>query len=182
MKKVCIVFSLLFILIATAAGAALLAPAALSPQAPPAAYLRMHVRANSDSAEDQAVKYAVKDALVERLLPVAAECGSKEAAAEAVRAALPALERAADAVLAEAGFSYTARASLRQEEFPARVYEGVTLAAGVYDALVVELGAGTGQNWWCVVYPPLCFAGEVSGGDIRYGSRLWEIIEGFFAG
>ena len=59
--------------------------------------------------------------------------------------------------------------------------ERVTLEAGVYDALSLELGAAAGQNWWCVVYPPLCFSGAATGGNVQYGSRLWEIIQGFFA-
>ena len=59
--------------------------------------------------------------------------------------------------------------------------ERVTLEAGVYDALILELGAAAGQNWWCVVYPPLCFSGAATGGNVQYGSRLWEIIQGFFA-
>ena len=181
MKKFCIIFALLFILIVTAAAAAALSPAASGTDAP-AAYLRMHVRANSDSAADQEIKYAVKDALVDYLIPVAAECETKAAAMEAIGARLAALEEVADGLLAEAGFSYTAKASLREEEFPARVYDGVTLEAGVYDALIVELGEAEGQNWWCVVYPPLCFAGEATGGNVRFGSRLLEIIQGFFAG
>ena len=181
MKKFCIIFVLLFILIVTAAAAAALSPAASGTDAP-AAYLRMHVRANSDAAADQEIKYAVKDALVDYLIPVAAECETKAEAMEAIGSRLAALEEVADGVLAEAGFPYTAKASLREEEFPARVYDGVTLQAGVYDALIVELGEAEGQNWWCVVYPPLCFAGEATGGNVRFGSRLLEIIQGFFAG
>lgn len=183
MKKFCIVFLVLSILIVTAAAAVLASPeGAGQPAAEPAAYLRMHVRANSDSAADQQVKYAVKDALVEALIPVAAECAEKRQAMERIAARLPALEAAAEKVLAEAGFAYGAKASLRKEAFPARVYEGVTLETGVYDALIVELGAAAGQNWWCVVYPPLCFAGEATGGSVQYASRLWEIVQGFFAG
>ena len=64
------------------------------------------------------------------------------------------------------------------EQFPDRSYNGVTLAAGVYDALIVELGSGSGNNWWCVVYPPLCFVGGESNGtnQIVYKSKLLEII------
>lgn len=174
MKKFCIVFGILFILIvAVAAGA----------QARPVqtAYLRMHVRANSDAACDQAVKYEVKDAVVAYLSPLAAECESKEAAMRMLRSQLSAIEQVAEGVLAEHGFSYGAAASLRQEEFPARVYEGVTLEAGVYDALIVELGEGAGANWWCVIYPPLCFAGDAAAG-VEVRSKLWEIVKSFFAG
>ena len=145
-----------------------------------AAYLRLHVRANSDSAADQAVKYEVKEAIVEYLTPVAASAESKEEAVAALEAALPGIERTANAVLAENGFAYLSRAEIRAEEFPTRVYDGVTLEAGVYDALIVELGSGKGANWWCVVYPPLCFAGE-TGANVQYRSRIWEIIHDFFA-
>ncbi len=174
MKKYCIVFVLLFIIILTAA------VCARPDDGTAAAYLRLHVRANSDSAADQAVKYEVKEAIVEYLTPVAASAESKEEAVAALEAALPGIERTANAVLAENGFAYLSRAEIRAEEFPTRVYDGVTLEAGVYDALIVELGSGKGANWWCVVYPPLCFAGE-TGANVQYRSRIWEIIHDFFA-
>lgn len=174
MKKYCIVFVLLFIIILTAA------VCARPEDGTAAAYLRLHVRANSDSAVDQAVKYEVKEAIVEYLTPVAASAESKEEAVAALEAALPGIERTANAVLAENGFAYLSRAEIRAEEFPTRVYDGVTLEAGVYDALIVELGSGKGANWWCVVYPPLCFAGE-TGANVQYRSRIWEIIHDFFA-
>ena len=172
MKKFCIVFGLLIIIIVTAAVTA--------GSAAETEYLRMHVRANSDSAADQAVKYEVKVAIVEYLTPVAASAESKEEAVAALEAALPGIERTANAVLAENGFAYLSRAEIRAEEFPTRVYDGVTLEAGVYDALIVELGSGKGANWWCVVYPPLCFAGE-TGANVQYRSRIWETIHDFFA-
>ena len=178
MKKCCILFAFLFILFMAAALTAL--PREQTP--PPSAYIRLHVRANSDGDADQAVKYAVKDALVDYLMPVAASCGSKEEAQAALSGALGGIEAAAERALAERGFTYGARASLRKEQFPARVYEGVTLPAGVYDALIVELGAGEGANWWCVVYPPLCFSGAAAGGGVQLRSRLLDIIRDFFAG
>ena len=188
MKKTCIVFALILILLLAAvaaanAGGAAGAPAGQTVTGPAeqARYLRLHVRANSDAAADQAVKYAVKDAVTEYLLPLAASCRSKREPVSALEGALAGIEGAADAVLAAGGFAYTARASLRRESFPARVYEGLTLGAGVYDALIVELGAGSGANWWCVVYPPLCFSGAEGGEGVRYRSRLWEIVQNFFA-
>ncbi len=176
MKKCCIVFGLLFIIIATA----VLTAEPVRPQAN-GEFLRMHVRAASDSHADQSVKYAVKDAVVAYLIPLAAECESKEQAMRTMKNALEEIESVASQTLAEHGFSYGARAYLRKEEFPTRVYENVTLEAGVYDALIVELGGGAGANWWCVIYPPLCFAGEAKGEGIRYRSRLWEIVQNFFA-
>ena len=103
-----------------------------------------------------------------------AACGSQKPSLDEV-------EQVADEVLSEHGFAYRATARVCRESFPDRVYEGVTLSAGVYDALIVELGEGSGANWWCVVYPPLCFSGEVTGQTIQYRSRLLEIIENFFA-
>lgn len=174
MKKFCIVFCLLFILILTAAVTA-------TQKAEASAYLRMHVRANSDAAADQAVKYEVKKAIVEYLIPIAAGCETKGEAIAALEDNLRSIEHVADEVLAERGFSYRARARVCTEEFPTRVYENVTLEAGIYDALIVELGEGAGANWWCVIYPPLCFSGEASGETVQFRSRLLEIIQAFFA-
>ena len=143
-----------------------------------ASYLRMHIRADSNEAEAQAVKYKVRDKVVELLTPVVAECKSKEEAMQKIGASLGEVEDVAAEVLRANGFSYGARASLKKEEFPTRVYENVTLEAGVYDALILELGSGKGDNWWCVVYPPLCFAS--GNGNIIYKSKIAEIIKKFF--
>ena len=142
-------------------------------------YLRVHIRANSNGAADQAVKYEVRDAVVEALAPVVASCEGKEEAISALSEKLNDIERVAERTLAENGFFYGARADIRREEFPTRVYDGVTLPAGVYDALILELGAGEGDNWWCVVYPPLCFTGGQV--DIVYRSKIAEIVRRFFA-
>ena len=72
--------------------------------------------------------------------------------------------------------SYEAKAEVRREYFPVRVYGEYTLPAGEYLALVVELGRAEGKNWWCVVYPPLCFAGQ-AGVPIYYKSRILELID-----
>ena len=143
-----------------------------------AAYLRVHIRANSNSNEDQSVKYKVRDGVVEFLTPVVANCETKAAAIEKIGENLAGIEKVAERVLKENGFSYGARASIRKEEFPTRVYENVTLAAGVYDALILELGTGAGDNWWCVVYPPLCFTS--GNGNVIYKSKIAEIIRKFF--
>ena len=169
------------LLVCTVAALVLACGKAGGEETPREAYLRIHIRANSNGADDQAVKYEVKEAIVEFLMPVAASADDKEEAIALLRARLPEIEEVADGVLVENGFSYTARASVREEEFPTRVYEGVTLEAGVYDALIVELGTGKGDNWWCVIYPPLCFSGEATGNNVQYRSRIWEIIRNFFS-
>ena len=142
------------------------------------AYLRVHIRANSNSAEDQEVKYKVRDEVVKFLTPIVAECATKEEAMEKIGANLDGAVKVADETLKKYGYTYGARASIRQEEFPTRVYENATLAAGVYDALILELGTGEGDNWWCVVYPPLCFGGGNC--KVEYKSKIAEIIKKFF--
>ena len=141
-------------------------------------YLRIHIRANSNGEADQAVKYKVRDGIVAYLTPTVASCTTKAQAIRAISGQLEGVESVAERILRENGYFYGARASIRSEEFPTRVYDGVTLEAGVYDALIVELGTGAGDNWWCVVYPPLCFTGgNVS---VTYRSKILEIIESFF--
>jgi stage II sporulation protein R len=143
------------------------------------AYLRVHIRANSNRAEDQEVKYKVRDEVVSYLTPIVAECTTKEEAIEKIGANLDGATRVAEATLKKYGYTYGARASIREEEFPTRIYKDTTLAAGVYDALILELGTGEGDNWWCVVYPPLCFGGGNC--KIEYKSKISEIIKKFFS-
>lgn len=143
------------------------------------AYVRFHVRANSNSQEDQNVKYMVKEALVEYLTPFLAECETVERAKTELTKQIPYLTSLATQVLQEQGFTYGATVGLYEEYFPTRSYNSTTLESGIYDALIVKLGTGTGDNWWCVVYPPLCFvdAENVTNNTITYQSRLWEIIK-----
>ena len=141
-------------------------------------YLRIHVRANSNSQIDQSVKYIVKDEVVKFITPYAAQCVDKEKAIEIISGILPEIEEVCDRVLKENGFSYTSKASVRAEEVPTRVYGDLTLESGLYDALIIELGTGTGDNWWCVIYPPLCFTSGTA--DVKYRSAIWDIINKFF--
>lgn len=141
-------------------------------------FLRIHIRADSNDAADQNVKFQVKSAVVEYLTPYLANAQTKQQAMNIVKSHLTGIEQVCDKVLKDNGFTYTSHAKLCQEQFPDRTYDGVTLAAGVYDALIIELGSGSGNNWWCVVYPPLCFVGGESNGtnSIVYKSKLMEII------
>lgn len=140
-------------------------------------YLRVHIRANSNSDADQAVKYKVRDGVVAFLTPTVAECETKAEAMRKIGAKLQEAAAVADRILRENGYTYGARAEIRKEQFPTRVYEDLTLEAGEYDALILELGSGAGDNWWCVVYPPLCFAGGNQ--NIVYKSKIAEIIRKF---
>ena len=125
--------------------------------------VRLHVVAASDSAEDQAIKLRVKDAVVESLRTDMERMGSAEEAKAYLRENLPKIESLANRVLQEAGSSDTARVSLAVEEFSARVYDTFTLPAGLYDALRIAIGEGEGQNWWCVAFPSLCLPATAEG-------------------
>ena len=139
-------------------------------------YLRIHIRANSNSSVDQTVKYQVKEAVVEYLTPLVSGVKSANEAMQIVNNNLEGISLVATAVLTQNGFDYGAKAVLKDEYFPTRNYGDLVLEDGYYDALIVNLGDGAGENWWCVVYPPLCF---VSGGEgkVEYKSLFKEIIE-----
>lgn len=140
-------------------------------------YLRIHVRANSNDAADQKVKYKVKDEVVKFLTPYAAECTDKQKAIEIIASKTREIEEVCNRVLRENGFGYGSKAGVRAEEFPTRVYGDLTLEAGLYDALIIELGTGKGDNWWCVIYPPLCFTS--SSADVKYRSAILDIVRRF---
>lgn len=140
-------------------------------------YLRIHIRANSNLECDQAVKYKVKDAVVEALIPLVSEIESFDEAKEKISQNFDLIERTADNVLLENGFAYKSRAKIDNEYFPTRTYEEITLEEGYYDALILELGSGEGNNWWCIVFPAFCFTQTKKSDNIVYISRIWEIIK-----
>lgn len=122
--------------------------------------LRFHVIANSDTPEDQAIKLQVRDALISYMARHADTFHSAEEAANYAAAHLDELEEAANAVLLSNGIPYTASASLGSSQFPEKQYGDLTFPPGTYQALRIELGAAEGQNWWCVLYPLLCYTKE----------------------
>ena len=119
--------------------------------------LRLHVKANSDSPEDQALKYQVRDTVLEVLNDCLKQAGSAQAAQQKVAHILPEVITAAQETVSAAGFHYTVTASLGCADFPTRMYGDQIYRAGSYQALQIYLGEGEGQNWWCVLFPPLCF-------------------------
>lgn len=144
-------------------------------------YLRIHIRANDNTPAGQAVKYAVKEEVTACLTPLLAGASTKQLAMQAVESSISAIKEICDGVLKEHGFDYAARVELRKENFPMRSYNEFTFESGCYDALIIELGEGKGDNWWCMVYPPLCFVGGENDGSgrISYKSKILEIIEEF---
>lgn len=147
-------------------------------------YLRLHIRANSNKEIDQRVKYEVRDKVVEYLTPLVADIETKGELVLLLNEHLSDIEILANRTLSESGMDYISHASIRQEYFPTRTYNDVTLGSDYYDALIIELGSGKGDNWWCVVYPPLCFVGGagISTESFHYKSKLLEIINNFFGG
>lgn len=127
--------------------------------------LRLHILANSDSEEDQALKLAVRDRILEldnRLFEDAANLAEAE---ETAKKQLRQIEQAAQAEVKRQGYDYAVRAELCHMYFSTRDYESFTLPAGYYDAIRITIGEGKGHNWWCVLYPPLCLPAAESRAD-----------------
>ena len=120
--------------------------------------LRLHILANSNSEEDQAVKLKVRDRILLESGELFNTVGDKSSAQEKAAENTDKVEQIAKEVLAEEGFSYPVTAKVTRQFFDTRVYDGFTMPAGWYDSLQVVLGEGAGRNWWCVLYPPLCIS------------------------
>ncbi len=118
--------------------------------------LRLHIPANSDSEEDQNLKLKVRDEIIALLEEPLSECKNKAEAVEVVNKMKDQIERCADSVIVREGSNYKSKVSVVQEEYPRREYEGIALPAGKYTSVKIELGDGTGQNWWCVLFPQVC--------------------------
>lgn len=118
--------------------------------------LRLHILADSDSEEDQRLKLCVRDALLERSGELFGEADDLESAEEAALEALPEIVDIAEDTLRAQGCDSPVRAYLADMEFDERVYGNITMPAGEYRALRIEIGEAKGHNWWCVMYPPLC--------------------------
>ena len=130
--------------------------------------LRLHVIAASDSETDQTVKLLVRDAVLAEGAAVFDGSVTADEAQQRLAPFLSRLEKAADRVLRENGLPYSASAQLVCEYFDTRSYDGVTLPAGRYQALKIVLGEGKGQNWWCVMFPPLCLPAAGAEEDDAY--------------
>ena len=123
-----------------------------------ASVFRLHIRANSDSDEDQATKLAVRDALLPFTAELFANCKGLSDAVKIAKTESHAILSHINSTLAALGADYGARISIGKEKFPERNYGGEVYPAGEYTALIVELGEGEGQNWWCVLFPSLCLS------------------------
>ncbi len=118
--------------------------------------LRLHILANSDTAADQSLKLSVRDAVLETVDKFIGDCENAESAEAAVLVNSDAVLAAAEAVIAQSGYDYDCTLSVGEEYYPERNYGDVILPAGKYCSVRLLIGSGSGQNWWCVLFPPLC--------------------------
>ncbi|HIX94096.1 MAG TPA: stage II sporulation protein R [Candidatus Gemmiger excrementipullorum] len=151
--------------------------------------IRLHVLANSDTIEDQLLKLEVRDAILDALPTAVTAAATPRQAAQALRTALPRLQRAANLALHQAHSAQRAAVRLETADFAARAYGSFALPGGAYTALRVELGDAQGHNWFCVLYPALCVAGATAEYPTpqenalvfgRYEVRfaLWDALQG----
>ena len=144
-------------------------------------YLRLHIRANSNNNIDQNVKYEIKDVLVEFLTPKLCNVKSKTEAIQIVEENSNIVRAKCLTVLQQRGFNYSVNIKIANEFFPTRTYSNTTLESGYYDAVIVELGEADGDNWWCVMYPPLCFVNKNENiNQIKYKSIIYQWIKNLF--
>ena len=127
--------------------------------------VRLHVRANSDSEEDQALKLRVRDAVLDVTGELVADCTTQEEAVSVLEAHMADLELAARSVIAAEGRDDAVSVMLGRETYPTRTYESCCFPAGEYVSLQVLIGAAEGQNWWCVLFPPLCLSAATEVGE-----------------
>ena len=124
---------------------------------------RLHVIANSDSEEDQSLKYKVRDSILEYMNSISSDCSSKKEIIELAYEYQDEFYKIAKQVINENGYDYEVNIRIGNFEFPTKTYGDISLPAGNYDALRIEIGEAKGQNWWCVMFPPLCFVDVTSG-------------------
>ena len=124
---------------------------------------RLHVIANSDEIEDQELKYNVRDALLQYMNELSNNCSSKNEVIEIAKLHQDDFNKIAKNVVIENGYDYDINIKIGNFDFPTKNYGDISLPAGDYEALRVEIGKAQGQNWWCVMFPPLCFVDVTSG-------------------
>lgn len=148
--------------------------------------LRFHVLANSDSKEDQAVKEEVRDAVGVYLQPLIEDAESLEETKQIIARNLGQVVATAKETLKKNGFDYEVSARITRTDFPEKTYGAYTFPKGEYEALQIIIGEGEGQNWWCVLYPNMCFKGTVfevveeeAGEALKEVLNSWEYADVF---
>lgn len=151
--------------------------------------LRFHVLANSDSSGDQAVKEKVRDAVGIYLQPYLKDTDSLEETRQIVNSKMEEIIRIAKQTLEQNGYDYEVSARITNADFPEKSYGAYTFPKGTYEALQITIGKGAGQNWWCVLYPNMCFRGSVfevveeeAGEALQEVLSPWEYADVFNSG
>lgn len=124
--------------------------------------LRLHVVANSDSPRDQALKLDVRDSILDFLSGPLKDCATRQESEAVIRELLPGIEATARQLLRSRGCDYTVKASLGEDYFPEKAYGEMTFPRGYYESLTIHIGKSRGRNWWCVLFPSLCFTDAVT--------------------
>lgn len=119
--------------------------------------IRFHVLANSDADEDQQLKLKVKDAVVEKMRVILADAKNVDETRSIINENLTVIQNFAQAIVNQEGYAYPVQAELTKCYFPIKTYGDLTFPAGQYEAIRITIGEARGRNWWCVMYPRLCF-------------------------
>jgi len=129
--------------------------------------IRFHVIANSDDKIDQNLKLKVRDSVLKYISPKLKDCKNIKDSRKIINDENKNIKEIAEGVIKQNGYKYSVTTSLSKEYFPVKTYGNITLPQGKYEAYRIVIGTGTGQNWWCVMFPPLCFV-DITKGDVSY--------------
>ncbi|WP_346936272.1 stage II sporulation protein R [Clostridium sp.] len=129
--------------------------------------IRFHVIANSDSEKDQSLKLKVRDKVLEYVQPLLKDSKNIEESREILNKENEKILEIARVVIKENGYDYSVESTLGKENFPVKTYGNITLPQGEYEAYRIIIGTGEGQNWWCVMFPPICFV-DITKGEVAY--------------
>ncbi len=132
---------------------------------------RLHIIANSDTEEDQNLKLLVRDSVLEYMKQISKDVSSKEEVIELMNNNLDSFQKIAQETIKNNGYDYEVNMKIGKFNFPTKEYGDIALPAGMYDALRIEIGEAKGHNWWCVMFPTLCFVDIGSGGELNEESK-----------
>ena len=136
--------------------------------------LRLHIPANSNSVRDQEIKLKIRDKVIEKYSSFLKETQKKEDAEKLIKEKLADIEKDVNLWLLQEGADYKASVGISYSDFPVKNYGGIKLPAGTYKALKIVLGNGKGENWWCIMFPPLCF---VEGSVKEVSEKDYELLK-----
>lgn len=135
-------------------------------------FFRLHILANSDSEEDQSLKLKIRDNIIQYMNTLSYSGLTKKEAIDLTSSHLAAFKEIAEKTVASEGYNYTVSLEIGNFYFPTKEYGNISLPAGYYDALKIEIGEAKGKNWWCSLFPPLCFV-DISAGIIDEESETY---------